>query len=28
MLFDTELPADIEEVIEKWRGYVRNKMDS
>jgi 23S rRNA pseudouridine1911/1915/1917 synthase len=28
MLFNTELPADMEEVIEKWRGYVRNKMDS
>jgi 23S rRNA pseudouridine1911/1915/1917 synthase len=28
MLFNTELPADMEEVIENWRGYVRNKMDS
>lgn len=25
MLFDTELPVDMQSVIEKWRGYVKDK---
>jgi 23S rRNA pseudouridine1911/1915/1917 synthase len=27
LLFDTELPADMQEVIEKWRSYVQNKIE-
>ncbi|HVG42763.1 MAG TPA: pseudouridine synthase, partial [Chitinophagaceae bacterium] len=27
MNFDTDLPADIEELIQKWRGYVTNNIN-
>jgi 23S rRNA pseudouridine1911/1915/1917 synthase len=27
LLFDTELPADMQEVIQKWRSYVQNKIE-
>jgi 23S rRNA pseudouridine1911/1915/1917 synthase len=27
LLFDTELPADMQEVIEKWRSYVQNNIE-
>jgi 23S rRNA pseudouridine1911/1915/1917 synthase len=27
MHFDTELPQDIAQVIEKWRGYVKNRLE-
>lgn len=26
MKFDSELPSDIESVIEKWRGYTKNNQ--
>jgi 23S rRNA pseudouridine1911/1915/1917 synthase len=27
MLFDTDLPKDMQSVIEKWRGYVKSKVE-